>query len=318
MTHHTSKIKFVNVESVISEISKRFPVDPIHREKGHIMIRCPSCPDRKYHLGLSFTKNLYSCFRCPFRGFLTEFLKSNGIKFRTENQVETSEITSEALKIKFPENIHQDHDIIKEAEKYLKDRGFDLEFLKNFNYWPITNKTDFYYGFLIFYINDYAFYARRFLPFIGNWNFEGQKHIIRKSDKEMKLFFAYEKNNSNTILVVESMFNLMKAAQFGYDAVCIFGKKKWAGLAAYLDSKSVNHEVCLCFDKDVKLEDIEDFITRIKTKMPTEITYVDPKDMPCNDIAEVKDKRTLIKTVNKRKNINSLFLNTFNLEEIMQ
>ena len=323
MTPHTSRTKFVDVNSTISELRKRFLVDPVHSNRDQIMIRCPSCPDRKYHLGLSFSKNLFSCFRCPFRGFLTDFLKSYGIKFRTEKQIEVPEIQSEALRLKFPEDITKNYDIIKASNDYMENRGFDLNFLKNFNFWPITDKSNFYYGYLIFYINDYAFYARRFLDFpYGKYfpnHFEGQKHIIRKSDKEMKLFYAYEKNNSNTILVVESMFNLIKAAQFGYDSVCIFGKKKWAGLVAYLESKAINHEVCLCFDKDVALEGVEDFVKRLKiNKKIFELSYVDPNDMTCNDIAEIKNKNILIKVINKRKKVNNIFINTFNLEGVAQ
>lgn len=317
MTPHTSRTKFIDIDSTISEIRKRFPVDPVHANRDQIMIRCPSCSDRKYHLGLSFAKNLYSCFRCPFRGFLTDFLKSYGIKFRTEKQIEAPEIQSEALRLKFPEDITKNYDIIKASNDYMESRGFDLNFLKNFNFWPITSRNDYYYGYLIFYINDYAFYARRFLPFPDG--FDGQKHIIRKSDKEMKLFYAYEKNNSNTILVVESMFNLIKAAQFGYDAVCIFGKKKWAGLVAYLESKAINHEVCLCFDKDVTSDGIEDFVKRLKiSKKAFKLSYIDPDDMPCNDIAEMKEKGTLIKTINKRKSVDNIFINSFNLQGVVQ
>ena len=322
MKTHTSRDKFVDVDSTISEICKRFPVDPVHRNREQIMIRCPSCNDRKYHLGLSFAKNLYGCFRCPFKGFLTDFLKSQGIKFKTEKQVSVPDVQSEALRIKIPEDSFKNYDIIKKSEEYLTGRGFDLDFLKNFNYWPITNKADFYYGYLIFPINDYAFYARRFLdpPYDKYYpnHFQVQKHIIRKSDKEMKLFYAYEKNNSSTILVVESMFNLMKAAQFGYDAVCIFGKKKWAGLLSYLESKQVDHEICLCFDKDVTMKDIEDFIKRIKiNKKKLKISYLDPVDMPCNDIAEM-DRNNFFGTIMLRKDINNLFVNTFNLEGILK
>lgn len=224
MKTHMSKHKFTNIESIISEINKKFLVDPVHSNKDHIMIRCPSCPDRKYHLGLSFSKNLYSCFRCPFRGFLTDFLKSNGIKFRTEKHIETPEIQSESLRIKLPEDLCKNYDIIQEARDYLKNRGFNLSFLKNFKVWPISDQKNYYYGYLIFPINNYAFYARRFLPFADGVN-NGKKHIIRKSDKEMKLFYSYEKNNSKTLIVCESLLNLIKAAQFGYDAICIFGKK---------------------------------------------------------------------------------------------
>lgn len=95
-----------------------------------------------------------------------------------------------------------------------------------------------------------------------------------------------------------------------------FWKEKWSGLATYIESKPINHEICLCFDKDVTIDGIQDFITRLKINKPFEITYIDPKDMPCNDIAEMKDKNILIKTINKRKNIDNLFINTFNLEEI--
>lgn len=317
MTSHTSKTKFVDIDSTILEIRKRFPVDPVHANRDQIWIRCPECNDHKYHCGINFNKNVYSCFRCTFRGKLSNFLKSYGIKFRTEKQIEVPEIQSEALRLKFPEDITKNYDIIKASNDYMESRGFDLNFLKNFNFWPITSRNDYYYGYLIFYINDYAFYARRFLPFPDG--FDGQKHIIRKSDKEMKLFYAYEKNNSNTILVVESMFNLIKAAQFGYDAVCIFGKKKWAGLVTYLKSRAISHEVCLCFDKDVTSDGIEDFVKRLKiSKKAFKLSYVDPIDMPCNDIAEMKEKSTLIKVINKRKSVDNIFINSFNLQGVIQ
>jgi hypothetical protein len=143
-----------------------------------------------------------------------------------------------------------------------------------------------------------------------------QKHVIRKSDPEMKLFYAYEKNNSSTLLVVESMFNLMKAAQFGYDSVCIFGKGKHAGLSEYLRGKTAHKDVCLCFDKDVTLKHIETFVNKVqKSYGHINLSYINPLDMPCEDIAAVPDKPTLIKIVNKKQPTHNLFIDAMAIGE---
>ena len=189
-------------------------------------------------------------------------------------------------------------------------RGFDLTFLKkNFKIWPITNYQHYYFGYIIIELNDYAFYARRFIE-----SKEHQKHIIRKSDPQMKLYYAYEKNNSSTILVVESLFNLMKAAQFGYDAVCIFGKGHWTAFVEYMRKHDKRKNLCLCFDKDVRIKDVDKFVMRCGA--PSPLFYIDPDDMPCNDIAEMPDKETLIRTINKKKPVEELYINMMSIGDL--
>jgi hypothetical protein len=317
MTIHTYKrTTFLDIHKTVEELGRKFTLDPFHKnwKDGEVRIRCPRCPDKKYHLGLNFSKNLYGCFRCPFHGRLEDFLRFYKIPFLTEERISSTEATSEALRIKIPFDFEVNHDIMIKAQEYMISRGFDPEFLKNFKFWPITSKNNYYYGYLIFYINDYAFYARRFIDFTKEEAKTKLKHFIRKSDKNMKLYFAYEKNNSKTILVVESMLNLIKAAQFGYNAVCIFGKNKWAGLVEYLTSNPDQEEVCLCFDKDVKIKEIEDFVKRLQNNCSSskyiKVSYIDPIFMPCNDIADMMDKNILIDVIMKRQIIENLFLNT--------
>jgi hypothetical protein len=206
-----------------------------------------------------------------------------------------------------PVDFTRDEAIAKKAKEYLISRGFDLRFLRsNFKLWPITNKGHYYYGYIIVFVNDYAFYARKFLDLTS----EKQKPVIRKSDPQMKLFYAHEKNGSSTLLVVESMFNLMKAAQMGYDALCIFGKGKHAGLVEYLNSKPSDREICLCFDRDVTMKHIETFVSKVqKSHGQINISYINPLDMSFEDIAAIPDKLTLIKTVNKKQPAQDIFIN---------
>jgi hypothetical protein len=309
---------FLNIQETIEDIKRKFPVNPSQKDwkqTGELQIRCPSCSDKKYHLGLSFTKNAYNCFRCPFSGKLVDFLKFYKIKHTIKDQISTPEIKTEALKLKFPKDFNRNYDIINKSKEYLVNRGFDLNFIyKDFKVWPITDKDNYYYGYLIFYINDYAFYARRFL----DTEDKKLKHFIKKSDPNMKLFYVYGKNNSKTILVVESMLNLIKAAQFGYNAVCIFGKSKWSGLIEYLKNNKTDYDLCLAFDKDVKITEIEKFINKFqKNYRYNNLFYIDPENMPCNDIAEINDKNLFINTITKRKTADSLFLNNFSLKEIL-
>ena len=308
------KLEYINIGDIVREIERKFPVDPYHsdwKSKKEINVRCPKCTDRKYHLGLNFAKNAFNCFRCPFKGKLSDFLKFNKIKFQTKGTTYIPETVSmTAPKIKIPIDFNRNEKVAKQAKIYMISRGFDLLFLKkNFNIWPITNESHFYFGYIIIKLNDYAFYARKFD------DSDKTPHIIRKSDKTMKLSYAYEKNNSSTTLVVESMFNLMKAAQYGYDAVCIFGKGNWAAFTEYLKIGERDRSFCLCFDKDVIIKDIEVFIKRIQKSSQhfPELFYISPDDMPCNDIADMKDKETLIKMINKKRSIDELFINMMSI-----
>lgn len=309
------RVEYINIGNIVREIERKFPVDPRYsdwKNKREINVRCPKCSDRKYHLGLNFAKNAFNCFRCPFQGKLSDFLRFNKIKFETKSTIYAPEIISTvAPKIKIPIDFERNEDVARKAKIYMAvERGFDLKFLKkNFKIWPITNVNHFYFGYIIIYLNDYAFYARKFIN-----QSEKQPHIIRKSDKTMKLSYSYEKNNSNTILVVESMFNLMKAAQFGYDAVCIFGKGNWASFYEYFKRYGKDRNFCLCFDKDVIIKDIDTFVKRMrKLGNISDLTYIDPADMPCDDIADMRDKELLIKTINKKKSIENLFINMMSI-----
>lgn len=314
-TRTSQNLEFTNIGDTVREIERKFAIDPAHRNwkgRGEINIRCPECKDHKYHLGLSFAKNGYNCFRCPFQGRLTDFLRKNGIKYATKGQIFRSEVVlSDAFKIKIPIDFTRNEDIARKAKVYMASRGFDLTFLKkNFSAWPITNYEHHYFGYIIIKLNDYAFYARKFLDLTP----AHQRHVIRKSDPNMKLFYVYDKNNSNTILVVESIFNLIKAAQFGYDAVCIFGKGSWAAFVEYLRTHDKNKNLCLCLDRDVIIRDINRFITRVKKAGdPPLLFYIDPIDMPCNDIADMPNKETLIKTINKKKSVEEIYINMMSI-----
>lgn len=312
------KITFDNVDLIVKEIEKKFPADLYSwdlKNKKEINIRCPKCSDKKYHLGLSFSKNAYNCFRCPNSGRLTDFLKSYDIKFNLETRIISPEVNVEALKIKHPKSVVINKVLAKLAKKYLVDRGFDVHFLiQNFKLWPITDKNHYYFGYIIIYLNEYAFYARKYLNIKSLKNKE--KHIIRKSDKNMKLFFSYEKNNSETLLVVESMFNLMKSAQFGVDAVCIFGKQKWRSLVEYIKIKNRTN-LCLCFDKDVIIDNIESFAKQLyKNCGNINVSYIDPKFMTKNDIAMINDKKEFIKLIKNKKSVMETFIDSLDIGEI--
>jgi hypothetical protein len=108
----------------------------------------------------------------------------------------------------------------------------------------------------------------------------------------------------------------MKAAQYGYDAVCIFGKGSSAAFVDYLRTHDKNKNLCLCFDKDVIIKDINRFITRVKKAGdPPELFYVDSEDMPCNDIADMSNKETLVRTINKRKSVEEIYINMMSIGE---
>jgi len=308
------RLEFINIGDTVREIERKFAVDPHHRDwksKQEINIRCPRCSDHKYHLGLNFAKNAYNCFRCPFQGRLSKFFRENGIKYESTSQIYQPEITSlTAPKIKIPIDFTRHEDIARKSKAYMVSRGFDLKFIKNnFEIWPITNYQHYYFGYIIIKLNDYAFYARRFIE-----SETKQRHIIRKSDPQMKLYYAYEKNNSSTILIVESMFNLMKAAQYGYDSVCIFGKGHWSAFVKYLRKHDEKKNLCLCFDKDVIIKDVDLFIRRVKKSGDAPLLfYIDPDDMPCNDIADMPNKETLIRTINKKKSVEELYINMMSI-----
>lgn len=311
-THTFRKIEYTNIAETVREIEKKFSIDPGYRDwkrRGEINVRCPKCSDKKHHLGLSFVKNAFNCYRCPFHGKLNDFLKSNGIRYETKNQIYTPETVSsgDAFKIQSPRDREKDVSVSRMAKQYLISRGFEFDFVRqNFKIRAITDKNQYYFGYIVIDVNDYAFYARKFMD-SGQCNI---KHVIRKTDPNMKLFYEYNKNYSDVVILCESMFNLMKAAQFGYDAVCIFGKGKCQSLIEYIKSRKDDREICLVFDKDVKLGDIESFVMKILKKYGrVKLSYVDPKEMVYNDIADMKSRDDLHKAIKNRKTTNDIFLN---------
>jgi hypothetical protein len=318
VTQQYSKKQFTDIKDIVDQISDKFAVDPktsnLWKTRGEIQIRCPECSVKKfqahYHLGLSFAKNAYNCFRCNFQGKLTDFLRKNGIKFDAKHEV-VLKTDDEALKIKIPFNRIKDDEVEAKAYEYLQLRGFDTSFVfKNFNTIPITDRNSFYFGYLIIVLNEYAYYARKFLKLSD----KHQKHFIRKSDKNMKLYYAYEKNNCHDVLICESMFNLMKATQFGYNAVCIFGKSKWGSLVEYLKNNYKNRNIILAFDSDVKMNEIEAFSKKVLTKFRIDnMYYLDIELYPCNDIAQIGSKEMLDKLVNNKKSVNDLFINSMTI-----
>jgi hypothetical protein len=309
-TRTFQRTEYVDVNETVKEIEKRFPVDPHYRDwkgRGEINVRCPKCTDKKYHLGLNFAKNAFNCYRCTFHGKLSDFLKFNGIRFRTKNEIhESVSSQGESFKIQSPKDREKDMSISEMAKRYLISRGFDFEFVrKNFKIRAITDKNQYYFGYIVIDINDYAFYARKFID-------SGpcpHKHVIRKTDPNMKLFYEYNKNYSEVVIVCESMLNLVKAAQFGYDAVCIFGKSKWQSLVEYLNKRKDNREICLVFDKDVNLQHVEVFVSKVLKKQGrAKISYTESSKMMYNDIADMKTSEDLQNLVKQRKSTNDIFL----------
>jgi len=302
------KIHFNDLKSIIRQIERKFATDTKNFYKKEINIRCPYCDDKKFHHGLNFNKNAHNCYKCGSHGKLIDFLKEYNIKFESEKSIIVNNEQLELIKLKPPKDIIVEEKIAQKAILYLNKRGIDIDFLRNnFNYWPITDRKNYYFGYIIFPINDYAFYARKFLKL----NKDKQKHIIKKSDPNMKLVALFDKNNSNTLLVVESMFNMIKAAQFGYDSVCIFGKGKWSSLSNYISKNKIEKNICLCFDKDVKLTEIENFAKKIKKNCSIKnMFYIDPNKMPCKDIALIDKKDTLIKIVKEAENVENIFMKT--------
>jgi hypothetical protein len=323
-----NEIQFIDTVGISKEVARKFRVDEYHSnlKRGELSVRCPFCKDRKYHLGLSFNKNAYNCFKCSASGPLTRLLKNYGIPFRfkwknednifEENQEEKPKEPEIQLPIDSAEMI--DKTVREKFFVYLQMRGIDYGIAKIITkLYPITDRNNKYFGYIIFPINKWSFYCRKFLKLTPN----SPPHIIKKLESgiDRPMYFFHDSGNvmERTVLVVESIFNLLKAAQFGYSAVCTFGKGNWKSTLEFLKNEGKNRSICLVFDKDVKLESINTYCKKLSKCYPIQnLGFIDPRDMSKNDIAEMETRKELVELLFKTKNIQSLFLEMMWLGEI--
>lgn len=329
-----NRIKFVNIPKIMVELRKKLTVQEPYNNRTAYNVRCPFCTDKKYHLGIDFEINGYNCFRCPAKGKLTKLLTKFQIPYKTTEQISIAQLidtTSFTLfgekketnkKINIPINVDWDREAAKDFDNFLESRGLDKNLVtKDFRAYPITDINSMYidekskidmFGYCIFPINDFAFYARKYMPDEKVW---GPKHIIKKSVKKMPLFYFYDKPNSNVVLVVESLFNLIKASMFGYSSVCLFGKSNYQNLVEFLKTRTDTRQICFVFDNDVKIDEVNSFFSRTrKTCEEFDASYVPPSVMPCNDIADMKSKEELDNVLSKSLPISSIFMESMKLK----
>jgi len=323
-----NEIQFIDIKGIAKEIGYKFKLDEYHSnlERGELSVRCPFCNDRKYHLGLSFNKNAYNCFKCSTSGPLTRLLKNYGIPFRfkkpfTDNILEENQVEKpKEPEIVLPTNVAgmTDPTVKEKFHLYLDMRGIDYDIARAIiPLYPITDRNNRYFGYIIFPVNKWSFYCRKFLKLTPY----SPPHIIKKLETgiDRPMYFFHNAGFDRHTIVVESMFNLLKAAQFGYSAVCTFGKGNWKSTLEFLKNEGNGRPICLAFDKDVKLESIDTYCKKLAKHIPvSQFSFIDPRDMVTNDIAEMKNKEELRDLLFKTKNLQSLFIEMMNMEEITQ
>lgn len=320
-----NEIQFIDIKGIAKEIGYKFKLDEYHSnlERGELSVRCPFCNDRKYHLGLSFNKNAYNCFKCSTSGPLTRLLKNYGIPFRfkkpfTDNILEENQVEKpKEPEIVLPTNVAgmTDPTVKEKFHLYLDMRGIDYDIARAIiPLYPITDRNNRYFGYIIFPVNKWSFYCRKFLKLTPY----SPPHIIKKLETgiDRPMYFFYNSGNfmDRTVLIVESMFNLLKAAQFGYSAVCTFGKGNWKSTLEFLKNECKEQKPVLFFDNDVNLESMNIYCKKLAKYYPIQqFGFIDPKDMSKNDIAEMKTKEELVNVLFRTKNIQSLFLEMMNI-----
>lgn len=330
----SSNVRFQNIESIKDSIKKSFRTNPHTSKENSIDIRCPYCSDKKYHMGLNFTINAYNCFRCSKSGKLTKFLEYHKIPFSTNifNGIELSEIlhdgesffegkidlfrNAEKEKDNFaiPKDDEVDKQMLSKYDAYLKYRGINRQAIKGkVIFYPITEFRNEYFGYIIVPIDKNSFYGRQYINLPGH----KMKHIIRKSKSMIgtPTYLFLDDNNSDTIVVVESFFNLLKLIQNGYSGVCTFGKTNIKSVNEFLNKNKIDKKrtICFCYDSDVDLVEISSFMKKFYKNCNVEnnVTFIHPHSMKFNDLAEYDDPslKKLIK--NEQIEVEKIFVQLF-------
>lgn len=324
------KMLFSNIIEIKRAIENMFSVDTRSIKENAMSIRCPYCEDKKHHLGLNFELNAYNCFRCSKSGRLDKFLKKHNVPFssyeineinkkqdRMSGEISLFKLEEEPKPVStftLPSDKEVHKGLLSKFDSYLKYRGINKDLVREkVRFYPITDFSSEYYGYIIVPIEDWAFYGRSYvgLPYYK------QKHIIRKAPHMIgtPTYLFIDDNKSDTIVVVESFFNLLKLIQNGYSALCTFGKTNIRSVEEFLKKTTLdkNRKICFCYDSDVPITEIHGFLKKLykNCNIENQVTFIHPHSMRHNDLAEYGNNELKKFLETEQINAEQIFVNLF-------
>ena len=204
-----------------------------------VKISCPFHAENIESLNFDLKNNIYFCFGCGAKGDIVKFVEeieninrlqamlkvkrisegSEEVKKEIEDMVRERTKNRKELRAKakaFYKNLSSSAD--NNSIHYLKERGLTLKTIKKFN---VKYSTHSQYTVMI-----PLFDAQQFKGYIQRRIDEGQpKYLYNKGFQKTKTLVGKVKNDY-PLLIVEGIFDIMKAWQFGYkNVVCILGWK---------------------------------------------------------------------------------------------
>lgn len=247
--------------------------------------RCPFCLVKGHHRNDQFTlciypdSNQFHCFRCGSHGSIDFLLKILGINLPVLSVLKNRETTSTYyldqtfIPIFNPENnVKIDFSYIRKKYEiknyvyqyglnYLKNRGFDLDFILDkviliTNYKNLNDENNLNFG--------KRFFGRIVIPDFTYTGFTA-RDFLHTTDKTYKLrylssskvtFFGNIVNNMNDLLyITEGAFDSLKLNQLGYNSFATGGKSKILSFLKNNKEFLSKYKLVLMIEADVQLEE---------------------------------------------------------------
>jgi DNA primase len=215
-----------------------------------LLNRCLSCGNDRYNLQVNPIKGVFRCWACSYSGHVNEFLDKIGyrgdrieVDYTPENSTPQSDV---AQKYTFPSATD-----FPEAVTYLESRGVDLHDISHYGVCYQPPQGTEWDRRVVFPLRDY--FSGEVVGYQG-------RHILGNDPKykishKFDNFIGY-RNNSNTHVVTEGVFDGLNIHRAGYNASILLGTgnvKNWVGWASLVQINP-NHKIFIMLDGEASKE----------------------------------------------------------------
>lgn len=264
--------------------------------QGFINVRCPFCDDRSNHGGFGQNGHIYLCWRCGRHsveetlGLLLGMDRNSIIsilnKYKTYIDIVQEEYESNVTSIQLPGSKMRDG-----HRAYLKNRGFDSEFLENkYQLKGTLARSDALgYRIVIPVLKNNQPISYQARDYTGT---QEPKYINCKKELEVfpmkKWLFNLDNCNSERVLVFEGPFDVFR---FGNDTVATLGVGYTTSQLALLATRF--DQVFVMFDSDDAGQERAKTLTNALSVIGKKTTNLvldvgDPAEQTEDDVAYIK------------------------------
>jgi 5S rRNA maturation endonuclease (ribonuclease M5) len=205
----------------------------IHKIKDdEVLIKtCPYCNNTKWNLQLNFS-GIYHCWACGSGGHITRFFKDQDIEYDSEDLAYTPSKKKEAQKgtIQLPANKplrdYSDSRVALIAKEYLISRHVSSNIIEEWDFRLATGEDEKELGFNYFGYVVVPLYGEQGLEYyVANTYYRDRQYKYRLPDKDKNSVFLPRKRGSDSIVIVEGLYDAISVWQnTQYDVIMLLGK----------------------------------------------------------------------------------------------